>query len=176
MTNILLYGGSGCGKSTFAEGVAEALPGPRYYIATMRPDGGESLRRIARHRAMRQPKGFETVERYTDLSGIILPEPGGVALVECLCNLTANEMFDPDGAGQDGTETAVLAGLRSLARQCANLIAVTNEVGADGGCYEEPVRRYIRTLGRLNQQAAAWCDQVAELVCGIPLWLKGGPA
>lgn len=172
----MLYGGSGCGKSTFAEGLASVLPGPRYYIATMRPEGEESGRRIRRHRAMREPKGFQTLERYTDLAGVVLPKSGGVALVECLCNLTANEIFDPEGAGPEGAEASALAGLNSLARQCANLIVVTNEVGADGAGYEEPVLRYIRVLGNLNRCLAAAFDQVAELVCGIPLWLKGGPA
>ena len=140
----------------------------------MRPYGEESLGRVVRHRAMRAEKGFVTMERYTGLAEVRLPEPNGVALVECLCNLTANELFDPDGAGSENAEAAVLAGLNSLAQQCATLIVVTNEVGADGGCYEAPVRYYIRTLNSLNRRLAAGYDQVAELVCGIPIWLKGG--
>ncbi len=141
----------------------------------MRPFGEESEARIARHRAMRKAKGFATIERYTDLPGLALPERAGVALLECLCNLTANEIFDAEGAGPDLAEARVLAGVRHLAGQCDTLILVTNEVGADGGGYDALVRRYIQALGRLNQRLAAACDQVAELVCGIPLWLKGGP-
>lgn len=174
---MLLYGGSGCGKSTYAEAIAGDMAGPRYYIATMRPYGEESLLRIARHQTMRAERGFITVERYTDLASIRLPQPGGVLLLECLCNLTANEMFDPDGCGPDNAVGHIMAGLDHLRCQCEHMILVSNEVGADAlpNCYEPPVSAYIETLGHINRLLAASCDSVAELVCGIPLWLKGGP-
>ena len=38
---ILLTGGSGCGKSKFAESLCMKLPLPRYYLAAMRPYGPE---------------------------------------------------------------------------------------------------------------------------------------
>ncbi len=55
----LITGGSGSGKSAYAEhcilrlGIKE-----RIYIATMYPFDGESHRRIARHREMRKEKTF----------------------------------------------------------------------------------------------------------------------
>ena len=168
---ILLTGGSAGGKSTFAESIAEKLGGRLWYIAAMKPYGEESERKIARHRAMRAKKGFSTVERYTDVAGLSLPERGTV-LLECLCNLTANEMFDPEGAGDD-TVNAVLRGVESLERQCDNLIVVTNDVGSDGGGYSELTMRYVDALGEINRILAARFDAVYELVCGIPLPLKG---
>ena len=36
---ILLTGGSGCGKSSFAERLCMEMPLPRYYIAAMKPYG-----------------------------------------------------------------------------------------------------------------------------------------
>ena len=97
---ILLTGGSACGKSTFAEQLAVGFPGPRYYIATMRAYDEECLRKIDRHRALRAGKGFETIEKQTDLDEIVLPGRG-TALLECMCNLTANEMFDDEGNMMD---------------------------------------------------------------------------
>ena len=65
---ILVTGGSGSGKSAFAEDCVLALgEKKRIYIATMFPFDEESKKRVARHRNMRSGKGFETVECYTGL-------------------------------------------------------------------------------------------------------------
>ncbi len=169
---ILLTGGSACGKSTYAERLATAANGPVCYLATMLPYGGEGAQRILRHRAMRQGKGFVTVERYTDLRGLSVDAPYGAILLECLCNLTANEMFSPDGAGA-GAYQAILDGVGRLEALCETLIVVTNDVGSDGGGYDASTMRYVETLGRLNAALAARFDCVAELIAGIPLVRKG---
>ena len=86
----LVIGGAASGKSEFAEGLVLAAGDlPRYYIATMQPFDGECRARIRRHRAMRAQKGFETIERYTGLSGVTLPRRSAV-LLECVSNLAAN--------------------------------------------------------------------------------------
>ena len=46
----IVTGGSGSGKSAFAEALAMELGEKRYYIATMYPFGEESKQKIARHR------------------------------------------------------------------------------------------------------------------------------
>lgn len=63
----LVTGGSGSGKSEYAERLAVAGGTPRIYVATMIPWDDEGRRRIEKHRAMRTGKGFETVECYTGL-------------------------------------------------------------------------------------------------------------
>lgn len=168
---ILLTGGSACGKSSYAESLCLRFQQPRYYIAAMRPYGEGSQVKIERHRQQRMGKGFETIERYTDLAGLVLPERGTV-LLECICNLTANEMFDETGNMVDPCET-VLAGVEALRRQCETLVVVTNDVGSDNKEYDPGTRAYIRALGRINAALAQQADSVYELVCGIPLVLKG---
>ena len=65
---ILVTGGSGSGKSAFAEDCVVSFgKTDRIYIATMYPFDEESRKRVQRHRKMRQGKGFETVECYTGL-------------------------------------------------------------------------------------------------------------
>lgn len=168
---ILLTGGSACGKSSYAESLCLRFPQPRYYIAAMRPYGDGSAEKIQRHRDLRRGKGFETIERYTDLSGLVLPERG-TALLECICNLTANEMFDEAGNLTDPYD-AVMSGVEALRRQCENLVVVTNDVGSDSRGYDPGTRAYVRALGRINAALAQQADAVYELVCGIPLALKG---
>ena len=90
---VLLTGGSACGKSSYGERLAVQGPKPLYYIAAMKPYDQECLKKIARHQALRKGKGFETLERYTGVDTLILPQRGGTALLECVCNLTANEMY-----------------------------------------------------------------------------------
>lgn len=60
---VLVTGGSGCGKSTWAEKLVSALPAEkRVYIATLQVYDEESVQRVARHRAQRANKGFTTIE------------------------------------------------------------------------------------------------------------------
>lgn len=170
---ILLTGGSACGKSSYAESLCMRLPAPRIYLAAMKPYGDGSMEKIAKHRKMRQGKGFETVERYTDYVNLVLPACK-TALLECICNLTANEMFDEQGNETDPVEV-VLRGVENLQTQCENLIIVTNEVGADCEAYSGSTRRYIEAVGRINRALAQRADCVYELVCGIPILLRGKP-
>lgn len=169
--NILLTGGAACGKSSYAEMLAMRFDEPRYYIATMRPFGEEGMKKITRHRLLREGKGFVLVEQYTDIGGVSLPKRG-TAVLECICNLTANEMFDENGNSRDPFED-ILRGVLSLSEKCDNLIVVTNDVGSGGLDYGKGSQQYVEALGRLNAALARSFDCVLELICGIPVAIKG---
>ena len=68
---LLVTGGSASGKSEYAENralqLAKAEQKKLIYLAAMKPFGEEAAKRIERHRQLRAGKGFETVERYTDI-------------------------------------------------------------------------------------------------------------
>lgn len=100
----LITGGSGSGKSGYAEDLLRGLCRDQterlVYVATMFPYGGETKEKIRRHRRMRRDKGFETIECYTDLDSITgeLKRYGTAVsvLIECISNLVSNELFFPD--------------------------------------------------------------------------------
>ena len=166
----LVIGGAASGKSEFAEAHVLSLSGRRIYLATMEPFGAEDRARVEKHRQMRADKGFETVERYTDLRGLeVLPDAN--ILLECLGNLTANELYSLWGGGAD----AVLAGMDHLLARSAHLTVVTNEVCSGGMDYVGDTLTYMRELARINRTLAARADRVVEVVCGLPNVLKRVP-
>lgn len=163
----LITGGSGCGKSTYAEHMVEALgASKRYYIATMQVYDEESERRVARHRAQRAGHGYQTIECPLHLSDVEVEE-GSIVLLECLPNLVANEMFDGGDAGR------ILPAIERLALKCAHLILVTNDVFSDGITYAASTQTYIKILAELNQNVALLADYVIEVVYSIPITIKG---
>lgn len=168
---VIVTGGSGSGKSAFAEEkIAQLGAGKRIYIATMMCFDEESRKRVRRHRRMRDGKGFATIERYTGLESVTLPEDG-IVLLECMSNLVANEMFSENGAREESV-SRILNGVRHVREQVRHLVIVTNEIFSDGMDYDEETRRYQEYLGEINQRLAREADQVVEVVYGIPLYHK----
>lgn len=169
----LIVGGASSGKSEFAESIILSCRlYPRIYIATMEPFGAEAATRIERHRQMRAQKQFQTLECYTGLESVTIPQ-GAAVLLECLGNLSANELYSPAGSGCRAFE-AVLAGIKKLKARCGHLVVVSNEVHSGGTAYEGDTLRYLELLGALNCALAECSDEVYEIVSGIPVKLKGG--
>ena len=169
----LVIGGAASGKSEYAEQCLLAgSSGKRWYIATLHPLDEESEHRIRKHRAARAGRGFTTIECYTGLRRVTLPAPGDV-LLDCMGNLLANELYEPDGAGASAV-AAILDGIDQLIPQCRSLVIVTNEVGAGGTAYEGDTLTYLQFMGELNQGLAARADRVVEIAAGLPLVYKGG--
>ena len=52
---------------------------------------------------------------------------------------------------------------------------MTNEVFSDGISYDASTERYLALLGAVNRELAVRSDVFVEVVCSIPLYLKGGP-
>ena len=160
----LVTGGSGSGKSAYAEEhICRIHPDTEqksrqetssFLYCRHDPAGEETLRKIERHRKMRETRGFQTLEWYTDIAGKIreksLPENACV-LLECLSNLTANEIYEPEGAGENAAD-AVTEGVRMLKDSCAAVVVVTNEVfsevSSESGGKTDEMTEYKRILER----------------------------
>ncbi|GLB30411.1 adenosylcobinamide kinase/adenosylcobinamide phosphate guanyltransferase [Lacrimispora amygdalina] len=176
----LIIGGSGSGKSEYAEDLAVSFGGSRIYIATMKPWDEECANRILRHRKMREKKQFETVECYRSLKKLIFKKRPSVVLLECMSNLVSNELF---GLWEEGdipvldknTAAAEIAeGIINLERQTDHLVIVTNDVFSDGDHYSSQTNEYRKVLGSVNQLAAKRAHMVVEVVAGIPIKMKEG--
>lgn len=167
----LVIGGSGSGKSAFAEQkIVSFGEKKRYYLATMEIFDEESRERVEKHRRMRRDKNFETIECPTHLENVEVTE-GSALLLECLSNLVANEIFSPQGR-KINTEQIILDGIRGLMSRAEELVVVTNSVFSDGYEYDSGTKGYLECLGKVNTGIAAMADEVYEVVCGIPISVK----
>ena len=169
MTVTLVIGAAASGKSAYAESLCLGHDGPRVYLATMEPFGEEGARRIARHRALREGKGFSTLERTRDVGAAVSGLPRGCTLLlEDVGNLVANELFAEGGLSPRDPDR--------LAQAAAYTVVVTVDVFADEMRYDEGTEAWRRALARVNAGVAALADRAVEVVCGIPVWMKGeGP-
>ena len=191
----LVTGGSGSGKSAYAESLLSSCEGIRYYIATMQIYDAEGEKKVERHRKLRAGKGFLTIESPINVGKIQFACAGEAeqaqyrqeaerkvqgssekksALLECMSNLTANEMFTKDGMkSEEEVVEKIVSEIQNLSQKLDNLVIVTNNVFEDGVIYDAGTMEYLRALGRINAALARLADRVAEVVVGIPVELKG---
>lgn len=191
----LVTGGSGSGKSAYAESLLSSCEGIRYYIATMQIYDAEGEKKVERHRKLRAGKGFLTIESPINVGKIQFACAGEAeqaqyrqeaerkvqgssekksALLECMSNLTANEMFTKDGMkSEEKVVEKIVSEIQTLSQKLDNLVIVTNNVFEDGVIYDAGTMEYLRALGRINAALARLADRVAEVVVGIPVELKG---
>ena len=177
---ILVLGGSGCGKSAYAEKriqeAAEKVRATIYYLATMQVYGEEGRKKVERHIELRRGKGMLTIEQPREIAACLQKMHKGpkVALLEDLGNLAANEMFQDDGTINPPEIVAekIVTQLKMINSNVSHLIIVSNNVFEDGIEYEEGTRNYIRALGKIHQELAGEAEEVTEVVAGIPVVLK----
>ena len=167
---VLVVGGAASGKSEFAESIImDGGCSRRVYIATMEIWDAESEKRVARHREMRNDKGFLTIEAPVKLETVNVPRRCA-ALLEDLSNLAANEFFGEDGP--DGACERMLSGIDGLCRTAELTVVVSNNVFDDGRTYDDEMSKYLDCLAGLNIELARQADVVYEVVCGMPMLWK----
>ena len=174
---ILIIGGSGSGKSAYAEQYIEKLSKgkKKYYLATMQVFDKEGQAKIDRHRKLRSGKRFVTIEQTVSIEKALNKMEAGekTALLECMSNLAANEMF----AGELPERADIVAdkieqGIRKLNEELTHLVIVSNNVFEDGIIYDESTMEYIRALGQMNEKLADMAEEVIEVVVGIPVTIN----
>ncbi len=173
----LLIGGSGSGKSAYAENEAVRLrelqgEGGLYYLATMERKGSEAERRIKKHRDLRKNKGFITVEKDHRIEELTFPKDSTV-LLEALSSLLANEMFEGEKVNDPAiTSDRIFDAVLKLSGSVRNLIIVSDDIFRDGIGYEAETDKYMKALAFLHRRIAEKADKVFEVCAGIPVVWK----
>jgi adenosylcobinamide kinase / adenosylcobinamide-phosphate guanylyltransferase len=178
---ILITGGVRCGKSRFAERLADDLGNDRVvFIATAEAGDDDMRDRIAVHRASR-PSSWATLETPVDVAAAIDEtsahrEPPRAIIVDCLTLLVSNILLGRDGGDEETTASRVDRQAGAICKACARthatVIVVTNEVGWGVVPATSLGRRYRDLLGAANQMLAAASKTVYLLVAGIPVDVK----
>ncbi|MDO4988046.1 MAG: bifunctional adenosylcobinamide kinase/adenosylcobinamide-phosphate guanylyltransferase [Synergistes sp.] len=182
MKNItLILGGARSGKSTFAEHIARSFKGNVIYMATADCRDAEMEKRIAIHRS-RRPKEWGLWEGIPEDLPNAIADFHGLLLMDCLTMwLTRLFLSYPESEGED--ENAWLVCEKKIAalterlcgsvRDDSSLIVVSNEVGFGLVPPYLMGRRFRDMQGRMNQLVASKAENVALVVAGCPLWVKG---
>lgn len=174
----VVIGGSGSGKSDYAEALLDDFSGQKYYVATMQIYDDEMRRKVERHRMRRNNKGFETIEQHKDIAEVIPviteADRSGMkaVLIECISNLVANEMFADNVDNKTDTADKILSEIKQVAEVVDELVIVTNNVAEDGIDYDSTTLEYIRTISDVNIGLSQMADKVVEVVVGIPIIVK----
>lgn len=202
--NILISGGAKNGKSYYAQRLAKQMAEetghPLYYIATMIPHDEEDRARIRRHVSERAGWGFETLERGTDLMGLLGPaegeaagpgqsdavgqgqlagpgpvDPQGAFLLDSVTALLSNEMFDEQGRFDKGAAERVAKDCTAFAKATGNTVFVSDYIYGDADRYDALTEEYRRALATVDRELAKTCDQVIEVSAGmIEKWKPAG--
>ncbi len=199
--STLVIGGSRSGKSDYAQALAEADLKIRYYLATCPPPHApqkgtkqnyrpapagielshqtidpEMSARILAHQQRRQGGLWQTIEEPLALAIRLKTLPSeATVLIDCL-TLWISNLLDADSSGtlDDAKITALGQEVLAAAQtRTGKMIIVSSEVGCGGISEHALARRYRDLVGRCNQVIAAGADQVVQVVCGIPVIIKG---
>jgi adenosylcobinamide kinase / adenosylcobinamide-phosphate guanylyltransferase len=175
---ILVTGGTRSGKSDYAQGLAESLPGPRLFVATCPKIDPEMDERIRKHQQARANASWRTLEEELELCAIFEKIDGiGICLIDCMTLWVNNLLFYEESSGGALTEEKMTDHCRRLVANIkkfsGTIICVTNEVGMGIVPENQASRRYRDLVGCCNRIIASAADQVVLVTCGLPLVLKG---
>jgi len=164
----LILGGASSGKSGIAERAVLAMGGRAVYLATASAGDDEMRRKIDRHRARRDSR-WETIEEPLEVAQVIESQAADrTVLLECLTFWLLNQL---EAGRSIQREQARLADSLGSAR--CRIVVVSNETGLGIMPSGEFARRFGSLQGELNQQIAGLARNVALVVAGLPVTLKG---
>jgi adenosylcobinamide kinase/adenosylcobinamide-phosphate guanylyltransferase len=170
--SVLVLGGTRSGKSAYALQRAQEWESRLVYLATAEGKDEEMKKRIARHRARRRSRRWETIEEPLEVVWQLKELDGsiGAVVLDCVTLWVSNALLTHQ---QEQLENQVAELVEEIPLFPFHFLAVSNEVGL-GLVPDTPLgREYRDLLGTINQQLAKACKEVVFMAAGLPMKLKG---
>lgn len=160
---IFISGGVRSGKSTFAEKLAIDLSiNRKVYLATAMVYDNEMRKRVDKHQVDRKNDNWVTYEKYIDIGDIKDLNKDDVLLIDCLTNLTANELFE-NNLGKKEVVEKILNGILNINDRVKDLIIVSNDLFSGLDNYLDDTNKFVETLGKLHCKLTSYVDEAYEL-------------
>ena len=186
---VFCTGGNRSGKSSFALGLANLVPGHKLFVATAEARDPEMLQRIKKHQLERGPewhclemtvsKSFRIAEL---LPLALLPPPMkdapascSAVLVDCLSTWVSACLESWNGAPtelESGIMEAFEDFLSILQRLSMPVFVVSSEVGMGVLPASAETRQFCDMLGIVNQRMAQLASEVYFCVSGLQMKVK----
>jgi adenosylcobinamide kinase / adenosylcobinamide-phosphate guanylyltransferase len=170
--SVLVLGGARSGKSAYALQRAQEWEGRLIYLATAEGKDEEMRKRIARHRARRRSRRWETIEEPLEVVWQLkeMDEAIGAVVLDCVTLWVSNALLNHQ---QEELENQVAELVEEVPLLPFHFLVVSNEVGL-GLVPDTPLgREYRDLLGSVNQRLAQVCKEVVFMAAGLPMKLKG---
>jgi adenosylcobinamide kinase/adenosylcobinamide-phosphate guanylyltransferase len=170
--SVLVLGGARAGKSAYALQRAQEWDGRLVYLATAEAKDEEMKKRIARHRARRRSRRWDTIEEPLEVVWRLkeLDDTIGAVVLDCVTLWVSNALLSNQ---KEELENQVAELVEEIPLFPFHFLAVSNEVGL-GLVPDSPVgREYRDLLGTVNQHLAKACKEVVFMAAGLPLKVKG---
>jgi len=170
--SVLVLGGARSGKSAYALQRAQEWEGRLVYLATAEGKDEEMRNRIARHRARRRSRRWETIEEPLEVVWQLKEIDGsiGAVVLDCVTLWVSNALLN----NQEGElENQVAELVEEIPLLPFHFLAVSNEVGLGLVPDTSLGRDYRDLLGTVNQRLAQACKEVVFMTAGLPLKVKG---
>lgn len=170
--SVLVLGGARSGKSAYALQRAQEWEGRLIYLATAEGKDEEMRKRIARHRARRRSRRWETIEEPLEVVWQLKEMDGniGAVVLDCVTLWVSNALLNNQ---EEELENQVAELVEEIPLFPFHFLAVSNEVGL-GLVPDTPLgREYRDLLGAINQRLAKACKEVMFMTAGLPLKVKG---
>jgi adenosylcobinamide kinase/adenosylcobinamide-phosphate guanylyltransferase len=175
---ILILGGARSGKSSYAQGLAEATGQAVTFIATAQALDEEMSTRIQKHRTQR-PATWKTLELPFEIASQVKQIKSEVVILDCLTLLVSNLVmrFAKDDLVEEvpfmqAVRKEVDELIKTIREQKQDWFIISNEVGLGLVPAYQMGRVYRDGLGWANQQLAREADKVLFMVAGIPMVVK----
>ena len=168
---IYITGGARSGKSRYAQTLAQRMAKRVLFVATAFPRDKDLRQRIARHRRER-PRHWKTLENPADLSEVFSKTHRHMELivVDCLTLYVSDRLMKREA------ESEMSARIERFCKRAAAssliTILVSNEIGSGLVPTTDLGLKFRDYLGRANQIAAHYANEVILMISGLPITLK----